>query len=671
MPMKHTCAALLLLSCSGIPALGQPVPVGPDFQVNTYTTNAQEYAAISMADSGAFVIVWNSQFQDGSASGVFARRYDSSGAPEGAEFRVNETTAGDQYHPAVSMMDSGSFVVVWVSGTDTWGRVFGASGLPVTGEFQINTLTTGYQGDPSVDLDASGGFVVVWTSADADGSGYGVRGRRFDSAGAPLGGEFQVNTFTSGFQGFPAVGVDGSGSFHVVWTSEDADGSTWGIFGQSFDSGGSPAGTEFQVNTSTLGYQGFPDIGVKDSGEFVVAWESESLTGAPFEIVGRRFDGSGAPLGGEILVTTSTLGEGTPSLGVRGQDGFVVAWDGVGSVPTDGGVFGRGFDDLGVPLGPEFPVPEFTSNSQVKPAVALSGSGEFTVAWEGLNAAHSNAEIFARRFAIGCQDPDGDGLCGSTDNCPTIYNPGQADGDFDRIGDLCDDCSSVYNPGQGDSDSDTVGDLCDNCPMTYNIGQVDGDFDSVGDLCDNCVGTPNTGQDDTDHDLLGNACDRCSGPPNPGLGDLDGDGLEDACDSCPVIYNPAQADFDLDGRGDACDCQPLDSSLWSIPGPVRNMFSLYDSTTHAVEIYWMPPLEPGGTVLVYDALKTQYFSFGSGIVFGPSTLCLESDDGSDTTALDPFAGDPGFIPGSSALYWVRAENACGSNAQYSGPPCPP
>jgi hypothetical protein len=71
---------------------------------------------------------------------------------------------------------------------------------------------------------------------------------------------------------------------------------------------------------------------------------------------------------------------------------------------------------------------------------------------------------------INAFDADGDGLPGSQDNCPSVYNPGQEDWDRDGIGDSCDNCIEVYNPDQADSDDDGIGDVC-----LYVCGDANGD----------------------------------------------------------------------------------------------------------------------------------------------------------------------------------------------------
>ena len=58
-------------------------------------------------------------------------------------------------------------------------------------------------------------------------------------------------------------------------------------------------------------------------------------------------------------------------------------------------------------------------------------------------------------------DSDGDGIVDTADNCPSTYNPDQADRDGDGIGDVCDNCRLNANANQADSDGDGVGDVCD------------------------------------------------------------------------------------------------------------------------------------------------------------------------------------------------------------------
>jgi len=61
-------------------------------------------------------------------------------------------------------------------------------------------------------------------------------------------------------------------------------------------------------------------------------------------------------------------------------------------------------------------------------------------------------------------DPDSDLIVDSCDNCPTDYNPNQADIDLDLAGDACDNCPRRWNADQADHDEDGIGDVCDVCP---------------------------------------------------------------------------------------------------------------------------------------------------------------------------------------------------------------
>jgi hypothetical protein len=179
------CLSLVLLAAAG-PLVAQPgVPKGAEFRVNTYTTGYQKSPSVASDASGNFVVVWNSDRQDGSNNGVFGQRYASSGAPAGAEF-------------------------------------------------QVNTFTSNAQGFPRVASDAAGNFVVVWNSDTQDGSNDGVFAQRYTSSGGALGAESRVNSHTTVSQTNPSVASDSSGNFVVVWQSSNQDGSFTGVFGQRY-----------------------------------------------------------------------------------------------------------------------------------------------------------------------------------------------------------------------------------------------------------------------------------------------------------------------------------------------------------------------------------------------------------------------------------------------------
>src|SRR6185436_17383133 len=138
--------------------------------------------------------------------------------PVGPEFQVTDRGR----HPQIASDASGSFVVVWQFsnyGGPIFGRRYDSDGNPLGDEFRVDTYTglPGRQRVPRVASDASGNVIVVWES-DHKGL-FDVYGQQYDSAGNPLGGNFQVNTYTSSLQGSPAVASDASGNFVVVWDS--------------------------------------------------------------------------------------------------------------------------------------------------------------------------------------------------------------------------------------------------------------------------------------------------------------------------------------------------------------------------------------------------------------------------------------------------------------------
>ena len=394
----------VLLAVLPAAARGQ-IRAGAEFQVNSYTFNAQFGPAVAADANGNFVVVWTSVGQDGSINGLVGRRFDAAGTPRGSEFQVNTYTTGYQFQAAVASDADGNFVVVWVStGQDgsadgVFGQRFDANGVRQGGEFLVNSYTTGDQHSAGVAAGANGDFVVVWSSDD--GSLEGIFAQRFNASGTPQGAEFPVNTFTPSRQFMPAVAADTSGNFVVVWQSYANDGSQYGIFGQRFDAAGTPQGSEFRANSYTTGAQLLPHVAADASGAFVVAWESFAQDGSSTGLFGQRFDATGIPRGGEFQINSYTTSyQVNPVVASDAHGDFVVVWTSYsGQDGNATGVFGRHFDASGAPFGADFQVNSYTTGYQTRAVVASSAHGDFVVAWDSDPQEGSSLGVFGQRYS--------------------------------------------------------------------------------------------------------------------------------------------------------------------------------------------------------------------------------------------------------------------------------
>ena len=92
------------------------------------------------------------------------------------------------------------------------------------------------------------------------------------------------------------------------------------------------------------------------------------------------------------------------------------------------------------------------------------------------------------------------------------------------------------------ADNDTVRNECDNCPSVINTSQEDGDGDGAGDVCDNCPLIANPQQEDCDHDGEGDVCDTV-------FVDCQPNGIPDSCE----VLNGAAEDCNSNEIPDQCD----------------------------------------------------------------------------------------------------------------------
>ncbi|HYW16715.1 MAG TPA: hypothetical protein VE891_11270, partial [Allosphingosinicella sp.] len=347
---------------------------------------------------GTFVVAWADDDIDGgnSASSLKAQLYDPTGAAIGPAFAVNSSTPNHQVGPSVAGTALGEFVIVWedgslLGGDDSFsgikGQRFNSLGTRIGGEFQVNTITEGFQVEASVAALSNGGFVVSWTDK-SDNSG-DIRAQVYNWEGARVGGELSVNTTATFGQNHIDSTVAGlpGGGFVVSWTNSQ----TSAVHAQLFDYAGTKTGGQIEV----VGFTGRwgeaqPTLAILQSGHFVIAWtngqaETPNQSGNFSSIQAQIFDPAGNKVGGQFLVNTTTDYYQTHvTISALPWGGFVASWqDGsrTGDDPSSNAVRAQIFDSAGGKVGAEFLVNKGADNDQGIPFSTILSSGGFVLGW--------------------------------------------------------------------------------------------------------------------------------------------------------------------------------------------------------------------------------------------------------------------------------------------------
>jgi hypothetical protein len=262
--------------------------VGAEFLVNVSTSSSEAAQDVSMTPDGAFVVVWSS-FQDD--LDALARIFDRHGVASSGEFLISGATTGIPGNPAVGLADDGTLLAAFdgrnaQGETGLFGQRHDRTGKLLGSEFRVTATTTEPAGTAEVDVAPDQSFIVSWTRG---GAALSVFARRFAANGAPLGAQFQIDG--GGESAAQSLDHDASGRFVVAWTSDvESPGSGYGVRARRFDAQGAPLGPEFQVNAYTTGPQYLPQVTSDAVGNFVVAWTSFGQ-GDYADVFAQRFGG--------------------------------------------------------------------------------------------------------------------------------------------------------------------------------------------------------------------------------------------------------------------------------------------------------------------------------------------------------------------------------------------
>jgi hypothetical protein len=388
------------------------VPLGSNFKVNDSTIHYRwssamaMHASVSMSSSGNFIIAWTDWRNDN--WDIYAQRYDAAGNPLGSNFKVNnDVGTAEQYWPAVAMNSAGYFVITWHDfrngNWDIYAQRYNSTGVPTGSNFKVNNDATSYdQVVPDIAMDDFGNFVITWSDyRNYLTSDWDIYARRYDSYGNPLC-EIRVNDTLPRLQGSPAIGMDNSGNFVIVWddyrhevgSNKDSD-----IYYRRFNSSCSPFGPSSRVNKD-LGTAGqyVPDIAVKGSGDFVVTWYDNR--NGDFDIFGQRYDSTGASKGGNFRVNddAGTDPQERPAIAMDNPGNFVITWqDYRDGYTVNCNIYAQKYNSFGATIEANSKVNTDTGTVwQFRPDIAVNGSGKSVITWR--DDRNGVTDIYAQRF---------------------------------------------------------------------------------------------------------------------------------------------------------------------------------------------------------------------------------------------------------------------------------
>lgn len=237
-----------------------------------------------------------------------------------------------------------------------------------TGLIAVNTTKVGVQSQSASATASNGSSVVVWTevknSRDTD-----IKAQRFDPAGNKVGGEMVIAAGRTP-QHHPAVALDGSGSFVVVWvhnySASDGD-----IHGALFRADGVRLGSEFVV-TETMKNEFDPSVARAANGDFVISYTLQ-FGARDFDIKAIQFRANRS-IARRIDVATSVYAEEKSRVAVAADGRFAVAYQ------SRGNVLVSRYSAQGLRHGLHSVAT--TARTESNPSLGMDNAGNLVVAWQ-------------------------------------------------------------------------------------------------------------------------------------------------------------------------------------------------------------------------------------------------------------------------------------------------
>ncbi|MDP9938313.1 hypothetical protein [Ectopseudomonas alcaliphila] len=341
-----------------------------------------ERGSLSVTAMGdGFALVWGNY--EGEA--FYVQRYDAAGQSVGQPIELSRVdTARNVDDISATQLKDGSFVLAWTEETPD-------QGIPDE---------SGWGGEY---LESEGQAYIQLFNADGSAKGQ------------------PIALATGNLQAFePSVSALPSGGFVVAWEYVNDAKESEEIYLQRFKADGTLDGKAIQVNTSTKGDQGDPEVITLADGSYVVTWTRETHDDLKYEdqwgnnvveertvdthIFMQRFSADGKKLGGETQVNSTSGFYNDPAITALEGGGYVITYATSDERELYSGtsrLYAQIYDKNGAKVGDELVVAS-SPNQDFFPSVTASADGGFLITWEAsertANHGGGSGDIYVKRF---------------------------------------------------------------------------------------------------------------------------------------------------------------------------------------------------------------------------------------------------------------------------------
>jgi len=337
---------------------------------------------VALCNSGSGVIVWIENYTE-----LYYQLMDENNAHVGISMSITSSIIPGENAFDVAVNEIGDFSVVWANlqTSDIYLKRFESDGTPSGSEIKVNENEV-YNDSPfpiNFAMNGSGSSVVVWEN---NKDGYkNIYGQYYNSDGTPNGNNFQVTDDPLSAENYPTVSMDSQGNFVVVWI--DSSNGESKLCARRYDNGCNSLGSQILIDEwQEFSYSNFLTVKMNDQGYFLIGWKKEDQQGQ-WKFYGLLFDPQGNATGIEYQLDDV----------VHYDNIDAVLFNDNSSILTWGATRYQRFANDGSQIGGTATA-DIETRAVNAPAIAGNNSKDFIFVWYGKPNSIYAYNIYAQRY---------------------------------------------------------------------------------------------------------------------------------------------------------------------------------------------------------------------------------------------------------------------------------